>query len=103
MFRGILSTIYLDLPPKKNIKSIHRELIKFYKKASFVKVLKFNKLLSTNDVINTNKCHISVCRSKDKKKIIILSSLDNLIKGGSGQAVQNLNLLFGFNEKTGLH
>ena len=103
MFRGILSTIYLDLPPKKNIKSIHRELIKFYKKASFVKVLKFNKLLSTNDVINTNKCHISVCRSKNKKKIIILSSLDNLIKGGSGQAVQNLNLLFGFNEKTGLH
>ena len=103
MFRGILSTIYLDLPPKKNIKSIHRELIKFYKKASFVKVLKFNKSLSTNDVINTNKCHISVCRSKNKKKIIILSSLDNLIKGGSGQAVQNLNLLFGFNEKTGLH
>ena len=103
MFRGILSTIYLDLPPKKNIKSIHRELIKFYKKASFVKVLKFNKSLSTNDVINTNKCHISVCRSKNKKKIIILSSLDNLIKGGSGQAVQNLNLLYGFNEKTGLH
>ena len=103
MFRGILSTIYLDLPPKKNIKSIHRELIKFYKKASFVKVLKFNKSLSTNDVINTNKCHISVCRSKNKKKIIILSTLDNLIKGGSGQAVQNLNLLYGFNEKTGLH
>ena len=103
MFRGILSTIYLDLPSKKHIKSIHRELVKFYKKASFVKVLKFNKLLSTNDVINTNKCHISVCRSKNKKKIIILSSLDNLIKGGSGQAVQNFNLLFGFNEKTGLH
>ena len=103
MFRGILSTIYLDLLPKKKIKIIHRELIKFYKKTSFVKVLKFNKLLSTNDVINTNKCHISVCRSKDKKKIIILSSLDNLIKGGSGQAIQNFNLLFGFNEKTGLH
>ncbi len=103
MFRGILSTIYLDLLPKKKIKIIHRELIKFYNKTSFVKVLKFNKLLSTNDVINTNKCHISVCRSKDKKKIIILSSLDNLIKGGSGQAIQNFNLLFGFNEKTGLH
>ena len=103
MFRGILSTIYLDLLPKKNIKIVHNELIKFFKKSSFVKVLKINTLLSTNDVINTNKCHISVCRSKDKKKIIILSSLDNLIKGGSGQAVQNLNLLFGFNEKTGLY
>ena len=103
MFRGILSTIYLDLLPKKKIKIIHRELIKFYKKTSFVKVLKINKFLSTNDVINTNNCHISICRSKDKKKIIILSSLDNLIKGGSGQAIQNFNLLFGFNEKTGLH
>ena len=102
MFRGILSTIYLDLLPKKNIKTIHKVLINFYKNTNFVKVLKINKLISTNDVIKTNKCHISVCRSKDKKKIIILSSLDNLIKGGSGQAVQNLNLLFGFNEKTGL-
>ncbi len=102
MFRGILSTMYLDLLPRKNIKTVHRELLKFYKKANFVKVLKLNKLLSTNDVINSNKCHISICSSKDKKKIIILSSLDNLIKGGSGQAVQNFNLLFGFNEKTGL-
>jgi len=98
-----LSTIYLDLFPRKNIKTIHEELLNFYKKTNFVKVLKLNKLLSTNDVINTNKCHISVCKSKDKNKIIILSSLDNLIKGGSGQAVQNLNILFGFNENTGLH
>ena len=103
MFRGILSTIYLELFPSKNIKTIHEELLNFYKKTNFVKVLKLNKLLSTNDVINTNKCHISVCKSKDKNKIIILSSLDNLIKGGSGQAVQNLNILFGFNENTGLH
>ena len=102
MFRGILSSIYVDLAPGKNIKKIHMELKKFYKKSSFVKILKLNKLLSTNDVINTNSCHISVCSSKDKNKIIILSALDNLIKGGSGQAVQNLNLLFGFNEKTGL-
>ena len=103
MFRGILSTIYLELFPRKNIKTIHEELLNFYKKTNFVKVLKLNKLLSTNDVINTNKCHISVCKSKDKNKIIILSSLDNLIKGGSGQAVQNLNILFGFNENTGLN
>ena len=102
MFRGILTTMYLDLLPRKNIKTVHRELLKFYKKANFVKILKLNKLLSTNDVIKSNKCHISICSSKDKKKIIILSSLDNLMKGGSGQAIQNFNLLFGFNEKTGL-
>ncbi len=102
MFRGILSTIYLDTKDKKNIKKIHFELSKFYKKSKFVKILKYNKIVSTNDVVNTNFCHISVCKTKNKKKLIILSAIDNLIKGGSGQAVQNLNLLFGFNEKTGL-
>ena len=102
MFRGILSTIYLDIKDKKNIEKIHFELSKFYKKSTFVRVLKKNKMISTNDVIDTNFCHISVCETKNNKKIIILSAIDNLIKGGSGQAVQNLNLLFGFNEKTGI-
>ena len=59
-------------------------------------------MLSTNDVINTNNCYISVCRTKYKNKFIILSSIDNLIKGGSGQAIQNMNLRFGFNIKEGL-
>ena len=61
-----------------------------------------NSYLSTNDVINTNFCHISVCNSKYKNKLIILSAIDNLIKGGAGQAVQNLNNYFGYNVKKGL-
>ena len=64
--------------------------------------MKKDQLLSTNDVINTNNCFISVCKSKYKNKIIILSAIDNLIKGGSGQAVQNMNLKFKFPEKEGL-
>jgi len=60
-------------------------------------------LLSTNDVINTNKCIISVCKSKQKDKLIILSVIDNLIKGGSGQAVQNMNILYNFKENEGLN
>ena len=54
------------------------------------------------NVINTNYCHISVCKSKYRNKLIILSAIDNLIKGGAGQAVQNLNYYFGYNEKKGL-
>ena len=102
MFKGILSTIYVDINKGKTIKDLHYELVKFYNKSIFVKVHKINALLSTNDVINTNYCRISVCKSKYKNKAIILSSIDNLIKGGAGQAIQNMNILFNFNAKEGL-
>ena len=53
-------------------------------------------------MIGTNNCIISVCKSKYKDKIILLSVIDNLIKGGSGQAVQNMNLRLGFKEREGI-
>jgi N-acetyl-gamma-glutamyl-phosphate reductase len=64
--------------------------------------MKANSFISTNDVINSNNCQISVCKTKYKNKYIILSAIDNLIKGGAGQAVQNMNLKFNFNEFEGL-
>ena len=102
MFRGILSTIYLDLNKNVNQSKIISLLSKFYKKEKFIKISKSNTLISTNDVINTNNCLISVCKSKFKNKIIILSAIDNLIKGGAGQAVQSLNNRFNYPETTGL-
>ena len=102
MFRGILSTIYVELEKNVSKSKILSSLNSFYKKENFVKILKSDSLISTNDVINTNNCLISVCKSKFKNKIIILSAIDNLIKGGAGQAVQNLNNKFNFPEKTGL-
>ena len=102
MFRGILSTIYVDLKLGFSIDKIKKILKQFHKKNNFVKVLKNDSLISTNDVINTNNCFISVCKTKYKDKIIILSAIDNLIKGGAGQAVQNMNLKFNFNIKEGL-
>tara|TARA_B100000965_G_C19488696_1_gene711990 strand:- start:101 stop:1123 length:1023 start_codon:yes stop_codon:yes gene_type:complete len=102
MFRGILSTIYLDLNGNSSIKKIFSKLKKFYTNDYFVKIAPLNKFISTNDVINTNFCYISVCKSKYKNKIIILSAVDNLIKGGAGQAVQNINNYFDFNETRGL-
>ena len=103
MFRGILSTIYIDLKKGITQNNIISLLKKVYKNHPFIKVAKSNSLLSTNDVINTNNCIISVCKSKYKGKIILLSAIDNLIKGGSGQAVQNMNIIYNFNEKEGLH
>ena len=102
MFRGILSTIYVELETNVSQSNILNSLNSFYKKENFVKILKTDSLISTNNVINTNNCLISVCKTKYKNKIIILSAIDNLIKGGAGQAVQNLNNKFNFPEKTGL-
>ena len=102
MFRGILSTIYIDLEKGITQSKIIKTLTSFYKKNDFIKVLDADSLISTNDVINSNNCFISVCKSKYKDKIIILSAIDNLIKGGAGQAVQNLNIKFNFPIKTAL-
>ena len=103
MFRGILSTIYVDIKKGATLRKIQNVLTNHYKSHKFVKISKTNTFLSTNDVINTNNCLISVCNSKYKDKIIILSAIDNLIKGGGGQAVQNMNYYFKFNEGEGLN
>ena len=102
MFRGILTTVYIDSYKKYAIDKIHKCLNQFYKNKTFVKVLKKNTLISTNDVINTNNCFLSVCETRNKNKYIILSAIDNLIKGGAGQAIQNMNIRFNFTESSGL-
>ena len=65
-------------------------------------IFKNDILLSTNDVIQSNNCYISVCKTKYKDRVIILSVIDNLIKGGAGQAVQNMNIKYGFKINEGL-
>ena len=101
MFKGILSTIYLETKKGFSINKIQKILENFHKKNNFVKILKINSLISTNDVINSNNCYISVCKTKYKNKIVVLSAIDNLIKGGAGQAVQNMNIKFGFEDFEG--
>ncbi len=101
-FRGILSSIYVTGKRKTNISRIRNELVKFYKKSKFIKILKLNSELGTGNVIFTNYCEISVCETRIKNKFVIFSALDNLIKGAAGQAIQNMNLLFRFSETLGL-
>ena len=101
-FRGILTSIYVNTNKNKTGNHIRKALIKYYKNSKFVKILDLNSSLGSGDVLNTNNCEISVCETRIKNKFVIFSAIDNLMKGASGQAVQNMNLLFKFPEHQGL-
>jgi N-acetyl-gamma-glutamyl-phosphate reductase len=100
--RGILSTIYVKL--KKNIKpaDVHGIYKKFYAKEPFVRVLKDKEYPNTKAVMGTNSCDIALFVDKHKNSLIIVTAIDNLLKGASGQAVHNMNIMYGFDETTGL-
>ena len=101
-FRGILSSIYVSTKKGKSAKHLRDALIKYYKGSRFIKVLKLNSSIGSGNVLNTNNCEISVCETRIKNKFIIFSAIDNLVKGASGQAIQNMNLLYKFPENLGL-
>ena len=101
-FRGILSSIYVYSQKRKTAAYLRDYLFKFYKKSKFVKVLKINTSIGSGNVINTNNCEISICETKIKNKFIIFSAIDNLVKGASGQAIQNMNIMYSFPENLGL-
>ncbi len=96
--RGILATIYV----KGNLNKIYEALHKRYENEKFINVMPINSILSTKHVRGSNFCNISVCESSNPDTVIILSTLDNLIKGSSGQAIQNANLMFDLDETLGL-
>jgi len=102
MFRGILSTIYLETRKNISAKKIYKFLKDYHKSNFFIKFQKYNKPIGTGDVMNTNYCKITVCENRKKNNVIIVSAIDNLIKGGSGQAVQNMNIAYKMKESTGL-
>ena len=94
--RGIFATLYLDID--KDLESIVKLYNAFYENAAFTFISK--KPIHLKQVVNTNKCLIYL--TKHNNKLLITSAIDNLLKGASGQAIQNMNLMFGFDEKTGL-
>ena len=101
-FRGILSSIYIKTKKGNSANSLRNSLLKYYKKSKFIKILKLNSQLGSGNVLNTNNCEISICETRIKNKYIIFSAIDNLIKGASGQAIQNMNLLYKYPEEMGL-
>ena len=99
--RGILSTIYVNV--KDGIEEkIYKDYKVFYRNEPFVKVLPLNELPSVNMVRGTNFCIIGIKYDKRTKKLIIVSVIDNLTKGASGQAVQNFNIVMGIPEERSL-
>ena len=98
-FRGILSTIYIK--SNFNLIKLSECLLNFYRNSEFIRFYK-KKLINTNEVINTNYCNISINENRLPNSFIISSSIDNLLKGASGQAVQNFNIRFDFEENLSL-
>lgn len=102
MERGMLSCIYMDLAKKVSVSEIIEVYKNFYKDKHFVRILEEGKLPSIKNVVNTNFLEIGITIDERTNKLIVISAQDNLVKGASGQAVQNMNIMFGLSETEGL-
>ena len=100
--RGILSTIYVHLKKPSRAADIEQCYCDFYKGKKFVRVFQTPKLPEIQFSLNTNFCDLGFCLAPDGKRLVLVSCEDNLIKGAAGQAVQNMNLMYGYNEEEGL-
>ena len=101
MNRGILSTIYVR-SAKSSPEDLHAILSKAYAQEPFVHVLPYGRLPQTRHVRGSNMTFIGLAKDRIAGRAIICSALDNLTKGASGQAVQNMNVMLGLPEATGV-
>lgn len=100
--RGILTTAYIGLKKQERLRELIKLYQSFYKKAPFLRIYNEGVLPQIKDVVKTNYCDIGIALSPDKKTAVVVSAIDNLGKGASGQAVQNMNIIFGFGQTQGL-
>ncbi len=100
--RGILSTIYLSLKTATTAEAIEKLLRGFYADSPMVRVYAAGTLPQIQYSVHTNYADIGVALAADGKRLVMVSCLDNLLKGAAGQAVQNMNLMFGWPEQEGL-
>jgi N-acetyl-gamma-glutamyl-phosphate reductase len=102
MIRGMLATVYACSSGKERPESLQDQYEAFYRDEPFVQVLDPGELPRTKDVWGTNRCEIAVRFDPRTGKVIVIGVVDNLLKGASGQAVQNMNCMFSLPESTGL-
>jgi N-acetyl-gamma-glutamyl-phosphate reductase len=102
MSRGILGTIYVRLADGVSAQDLHTALAGSYAAEPFVHVLPFKSLPATRHVRGTNLCLLGVHPSRVPSEAILVAALDNLVKGASGQAIQNMNIMLGLDERLGL-
>ena len=98
--RGIVSTIYADI--KSDFGNIYESYKEFYKNERFVRILPLGKITNLKEVRMSNYCDISLFEDKRAGKLIIVSAIDNMVKGAAGQAIQNMNIICGFDEGAGI-
>ena len=102
MSRGILTTIYCELAKKETTETLLKWVGDFYREEPFVRVCPLGKFPNTMDVRGSNFCDIGLTVDQQRGKLIAISAIDNLMKGASGQAIQNMNIMCDFLENMGL-
>jgi N-acetyl-gamma-glutamyl-phosphate reductase len=100
--RGILSTIYVTLPEGVDEAAVRAVYDQAYAGEPFVHLLPAGQLATLHHVVHSNRCAIGLTFVPNTTTLIVTSSIDNLLKGASGQAVQNMNVMFGLAETLGL-
>ena len=100
--RGILSTIYVHLKQEMKPAEVEGCFHDFYAGKPWVRVFATPKLPQIQFSLHTNYCDLGFCLAKDGRRLVLVSCIDNLLKGAAGQAVQNMNLMYGFKEQDGL-
>ena len=100
--RGILSTIYVRLHRRSTIDAMEKCFRDFYAREPWVRIYAAGGLPEIRFSLQTNYCDIGFRLAEDGLRLIVISCLDNLLKGAAGQAVQNMNLMYGWDEKEGL-
>ncbi len=101
--RGILSTMYASLKKEISLEKIVDLYKKEYKNEYFIRVLDEGKSVNINHVRGSNLCEISLYLDEKNNTLIVTSAIDNMVKGAAGQAIQNMNIILGYDEKTGLN
>ena len=102
MDRGILTTLYLVLTKKWRTEEVLNIFQEHYQKEPFIRIYPKGKLPNTKDVRGSNFCDIGVKVNETDGRAVIVTAIDNLVKGASGEAVQNMNIMLGYPETTGL-
>jgi N-acetyl-gamma-glutamyl-phosphate reductase len=100
--RGILSTIYVHLSRQMTPLEVEACFRNFYAGKRWVRIFQTPKLPQVQFSLNTNYCDIGFCLAEDGRRLVLVSCIDNLLKGAAGQAVQNMNLMYGWGEEEGL-
>ena len=100
--RGILSTIYVQLERAMTALEVESCFRNFYTGKRWVRVFQTPKLPQVQFSLHTNYCDLGFCLAEDGKRLVMISCIDNLLKGAAGQAVQNMNLMYGWGEEEGL-